>query len=47
MIVFNAQRSTPNAQRSIQTVGHWTLATAEPGHGGVGFDVGRWAFSFS
>jgi hypothetical protein len=31
---FNAQRSTPNAQRSTQTVGCWTLG------------VRRWAFSF-
>jgi hypothetical protein len=31
---FNAQRLTPNAQRSIQTVGRWTLG------------VERWAFSF-
>ena len=30
---FNAQRPTLNAQRSIQTVGHWTLS------------VGRWAFA--
>jgi hypothetical protein len=30
---FNAQRSTDNAQRSIQTVGCWRL------------DVGRWVFS--
>ena len=32
---FNAQRSTPNAQRPIQTVENWTL------------DVGRWVFSSS
>jgi hypothetical protein len=32
---FNAQRSTLNAQRSIQTVESWML------------DVGRWRFSFS
>ena len=31
--IFNAQRSTFNAQRSIQRVRHWTL------------DIGRWAFS--
>jgi hypothetical protein len=29
--IFNLQRSTPNAQRSIQTVGRWT------------FGVGHWA----
>jgi len=33
--LFNAQRSTLNAQPSIHTVERWTL------------DVGRWAFSFS
>jgi hypothetical protein len=33
--LFNAQRSTLNAQRSIQTVECWAL------------DVGRWTFSFS
>jgi hypothetical protein len=32
---FNVQRSTLNAQRSIQKIRHWAL------------DVGRWAFSFS
>ena len=32
---FNAQRSTPNAQRSIQRVGRWKL------------DVERWTFSSS
>ena len=32
---FNAQRPTPNAQRSIQTIRRWML------------DVGRWTFSFS
>ena len=32
---FNAQRSTPNAQRSIQIVGRWKL------------DVERWTFSSS
>jgi beta-lactamase class A len=31
--IFNVQRSTFNAQRSIQRVRHWTL------------DIGRWAFS--
>jgi hypothetical protein len=30
---FNSQRSTPNAQRSIQKGSHWAL------------DVGRWEFS--
>jgi hypothetical protein len=32
--LFNVQRSTPNAQRPIQTVGCWTLG------------VERWTFSF-
>ena len=32
---FNSQPSTPNAQRSIQKVGRWTL------------EVGRWELSFS
>ena len=32
--IFNVQRSTPNAQRSIQTVGRWK------------FGVGRWALPF-
>ena len=39
--LFNAQRSTLNTQRSIQTVECWTLATAEPVEGGGGLDVGR------
>ncbi len=37
--VFNAQRSTLNAQRSIQTVGRWTLDACSRFIG-----VGRWTF---
>ena len=37
--VFNAQRSTFNAQRSIQTVGRWTLDACSRFIG-----VGRWTF---
>ena len=39
--VFNAQRSTFNAQRSIQTVGRWTLDACSRFIG-----VGRSTFSF-
>ena len=39
---FNAQRSTPNAQRSIQIVGRWMLDACSRFIG-----VGRWTFSSS
>ena len=40
---FNAQRSTLNAQRSIQTIGRWMLDRLLA----KAFGVGRWEFSFS
>jgi hypothetical protein len=40
---FNAQRSTPNAQRLVPKIGRWTLDCLLA----KAFGVGRWTFSFS
>ena len=36
---LNAQHSTLNSDSWMLDVGYWTLATAEPVHGGGGLDV--------